>query len=120
MDKVDVQPYGYVGGPRFGPRGVHVERRTEGSLTLDIVDTRTKQLVWRGTAESSIDRDASPQERRERLQEAVSKILEKFPPAPDDRRGRSAPGYSTAADSEMGTPATSSAARSPDLTAPSM
>jgi len=73
-------------GYRYGPRGawygggVDVYEYEEGSLVVDIVDARTKQLVWRGTATSILDPDATPEERTERINEAVAKMFKDFPP----------------------------------------
>jgi hypothetical protein len=41
------------------------------------VDSRTKELLWRGTAESIIDPVAPP----ENIYEIVGKVLENYPPA---------------------------------------
>lgn len=51
-----------------------------GTLTLDVVDARTNRLVWRGWAESSIDGVIDNQQWLERrIDEAVTRILERFP-----------------------------------------
>src|SRR5919198_132637 len=48
--KFNVQDYGY-GAPRwFGRRDIRVDQYTEGTLTVDIIDAATRQLVWRGQA----------------------------------------------------------------------
>lgn len=52
----------------------------EGTLVVDVVSPRERRLLWRGTARGAIDRDATPEERDERVAEAVGKILEAFPP----------------------------------------
>jgi hypothetical protein len=79
QNKVDVNTYGY----RYGPRGrwwgrqVDVQRYKEGTLILDFVDGQSKQLFWRGTAVDAVYR---PEDLGDKLNEAVGKILEKFPP----------------------------------------
>jgi len=51
-----------------------------GTLTLDLVDTRTNKLIWRGWAERSIGGAIDKQEWMERqVDEAVTRILEKLP-----------------------------------------
>ncbi|MFQ5602982.1 MAG: DUF4136 domain-containing protein [bacterium] len=76
--KVDVNTTGYGYG-RWGYRGrsVHVHRYKEGTIVLDIVDPEMKQLIWRGAAVGVIKRmDAS----EEKINEAIQKVLEKYPP----------------------------------------
>jgi hypothetical protein len=67
--------YGTWWGP--GYRDVQVYQYEEGNLVLDLVDSVQKQLVWRGTA-SAVVGDPSGQEAK--IDEAVRKMLSKFPP----------------------------------------
>jgi predicted phage gp36 major capsid-like protein len=54
-----------------------------GTLTLDVVDARTKRLVWRGWAESTFDGVVDNQQWLEqRIDEAVARILERLPIVP--------------------------------------
>ena len=54
-DKFSVQDYGY-GPPRWwGRRDVRVDQYTEGTLTVDLIDAKTRQLVWRGRASGTIE-----------------------------------------------------------------
>jgi hypothetical protein len=82
QSRIQVTDWGYGYGPHAGwyGGGVDVYQYEEGSLIVDIVDARTKQLKWRGTATSIVDPDATPEERTQRINEAVAKIFEKFPP----------------------------------------
>jgi hypothetical protein len=71
-NKVDIDRYGYWG------RRVHVQRYKEGSIVLDIVDAKTKELIWRGVAQGTVHYlEGDP----ERVNEAVFKILEGYPPS---------------------------------------
>lgn len=60
--------------------GQEVRVYDEGTIVLDIVDPKEKKLIWRGTARGAVDDDLTPEEREERIQEAVAEILEGFPP----------------------------------------
>jgi hypothetical protein len=52
----------------------------EGSLVIDLVDTRTNTLVWRGWAEGSIDGIVERQDRMEEtVDRAVARIFESLP-----------------------------------------
>lgn len=68
--------YGYAGGPQTYARSY-----TEGTLTIDIYDTGTKQPVWHGVASQEISASKVTQEV---IDEAVAAVLAKFgapPPA---------------------------------------
>jgi uncharacterized protein DUF4136 len=58
----------------------YVRQYEEGSLILDLIDASNRQLVWRGSARAEVKPDASPQEKQKRLNEAVQRILERYPP----------------------------------------
>jgi hypothetical protein len=78
------QPYagwgrpGWWGGPYSGD-AVNVHQYQEGTLSLDVFDTRSHRPVWHGWAKNElsdddIERSAGP------LQRAVAAVLAKFPP----------------------------------------
>ncbi len=52
----------------------------EGTLILDIIDPKTRKLLWRGSAKGEVDFSASREAKQERVNEAVERILEQFPP----------------------------------------
>jgi hypothetical protein len=52
----------------------------QGSLIVDIVSVAQKQAVWRGAAEAKIDRRRTPEERQGIIDDAVTQMLQKFPP----------------------------------------
>ena len=80
--RIQVTDWGYGYGPhaRWYGGGLDVYEYEEGTLIVDIVDARSKQLVWRGTATRIIDPEITPEERTERINEAVAKVFEDFPP----------------------------------------
>ena len=57
-----------------------VEQIPVGTLMVDLVDTKAKELVWRGTASRIVDADETPKDRDEKVQEAVNKLFDGFPP----------------------------------------
>ncbi len=61
----------------------YVRQYLEGTLILDIVDGRNDRLIWRGWASGALDHDPKPEDVRMYVNEAVRKILEKFPPTGD-------------------------------------
>jgi hypothetical protein len=52
----------------------------QGSLIIDVVSPVQKQTVWRGSADTEIDRRRTKEERAAIIGEAVAKMFEKFPP----------------------------------------
>ena len=52
----------------------------EGTLILDIVDPGSDTVVWRGSAQAQLAGSGEPQTRQARIQTAVRRILERFPP----------------------------------------
>ncbi len=87
--KINVIDYGYsyggygrYYGGAWGGRNIDVYQYTEGTLILDFIDPRTKQLIWRGAATGTVDPDRPREEREKRLNKAIDKILAKFPPVP--------------------------------------
>ncbi|MCH7530471.1 MAG: DUF4136 domain-containing protein [Gemmatimonadetes bacterium] len=79
-----LRPYnGYYGYPSvgYGYAGTgRVREYLRGTLVLDIIDVRTDEVVFRGSARKSLDLDPDPEKLRMYVSEAVEKILEDFPP----------------------------------------
>jgi len=50
----------------------------EGTLVVDLYDAKTKQLVWRGSAEDTVSDKAEKNEKN--LDKAVAKMFKDFPP----------------------------------------
>jgi hypothetical protein len=85
QNKIEVSDWGYSYGRRgayYGARrsAVDVYQYQEGSLIIDIVDTKTHKLIWRGTARKVLDTNPTPEQRIATINAAVAKILEAFPP----------------------------------------
>jgi hypothetical protein len=63
----------------YGPE-VRPQVYDAGTLVIDLVDTRTNELAWRGWAEGSIEGAIDNQKwMEERIDEAVERILHKLP-----------------------------------------
>jgi hypothetical protein len=68
-----LREYNY--GPfRFGGRDINVDRYTEGSLIVDIIDTRTNQVIWRGHASGAVDLDSIDK----KITKSVDKLVNQF------------------------------------------
>ena len=82
-DKVNVQSWGYGYGWGYGPRGgdVTTHHYQEGTLILDFIDPKTKRLLWRGAGKKVLSEKTTPEKSKKEVNEAVQKILEKYPPS---------------------------------------
>jgi hypothetical protein len=74
--------WGYWGGGPHGYGGstTTVSQVPVGTLVVDLVDARAKQLVWQAVAEDTIRQSASPDERDARVSEAMKRVFADFPP----------------------------------------
>ncbi|MFA7444650.1 MAG: DUF4136 domain-containing protein [Flavobacteriaceae bacterium] len=81
--RVDVNQWNYGFGWGWGPFGfggntASVSRTTEGTLYIDLIDGKKKELVWQGIGEGMLTKNIERKE--ERINEFVNKILAKYPP----------------------------------------
>ena len=68
--------YGYGGGPVSST--TTIRKYTRGTLVIDIWDARTKELVWRGTANDTVSDD--PAKNDKKVQKALQKLFKQYPP----------------------------------------
>jgi hypothetical protein len=82
----DMGGYGYGPGWRggwYGGSGMSTSTTSTlniGSLALDMYDTSSKQLVWRGMASKTLDAKAKPDKRQKNINKAATKMLKNYPP----------------------------------------
>ena len=72
------------GGYRFPGSRSGAARASEivtGTLIVDLVDARTRTIVWRGTATKEIDTNAKPEQRERNINRAAEKLFTNYPPA---------------------------------------
>lgn len=62
----------------FGESYTTVEHYSVGTLVVDIFDTHTKKLLWRGSATDVLT--GKPNKDEKKLEKAVSKMFDHFPP----------------------------------------
>jgi hypothetical protein len=53
---------------------------TVGSFSLDMYDSKAKQMIWRGLATKTLDPKASAEKRQNNIRNGVNKLLKNFPP----------------------------------------
>jgi hypothetical protein len=82
-ERVDVynnSGFGFGWSPFWG-MGIgynHVNTTPEGTLIIDILDAKTKELVWQGEGSGYLTKDTDKKD--ERIKEFVDKILAQYPP----------------------------------------
>lgn len=72
-------PYGSGKYSAWGGGSSHVAFLSEGTLIIDIVDSDSNDLIWRGKASAVVERGSS-EEANKVVRKAVRKMLAKFPP----------------------------------------
>ena len=73
-------PVTYSSGSRYTGTSTNIRTYTEGTLAIDVFDVKKAQPAWHGVALKEIT-SSDRQNPRSIIQEAVTKILAKFPPA---------------------------------------
>jgi hypothetical protein len=70
--------WGYHAGVYGGMsrEGGQVREYSEGTVIVDFIDTKTREIIWRGTAVSTIDRPENP--RLDKLAKAVDKVMQRL------------------------------------------
>jgi hypothetical protein len=85
-ERVDVNQYnagwgygwGYGWNPYFWGGRTFVTTSTEGTLYIDLIDAKNKELIWEGMGTGYLTQDTNKKD--ERINEFVSKIIAEFPP----------------------------------------
>lgn len=70
--------YGAWGGYGYNT-STHVDQYTEGTVNIDMVDARAKQMVWEGVAVGRIKEERSNEELTEGVNSAVATMFEAYP-----------------------------------------
>lgn len=70
--------WGWGWNPYLWGGNTTVSRHTEGTLYIDIIDAKKKELIWQGEGEGVLTKDTHKKD--EVIKEFVAKILEQYPP----------------------------------------
>ena len=87
-EKIQVESYGYgtYGWYGYGWGGgvttTTVRRIPVGTVMIDLVDAKKKELVWRGIVKDEISTTAYPEEREQKAIKVARELFAGFPPAP--------------------------------------
>lgn len=70
-------------GPQFHAGHFPTTRVREykiGTLVVDIIESESKSVIWSSSAENTLSKYLSPQEREEKINSVVNAMLAEFPP----------------------------------------
>ncbi|MDI9257515.1 DUF4136 domain-containing protein [Flavobacterium sedimenticola] len=70
--------WGWGWNPYLWGGNTTVSRHTEGTLYIDIIDAKKKELIWQGEGEGVLTKDTHKKD--EVIKTFVAKILEQYPP----------------------------------------
>ena len=62
----------------FGGNTTNVNRYTEGTLFIDLIDASKKELIWQGEGQGTLTKN--PEKKDAMINEFVAKILQQYPP----------------------------------------
>jgi hypothetical protein len=68
--------FGYLWLPVYEEPGAHLP----GTLVIDILDPKSRDLIWRGSAEGAVLRYGGDAASQEELDDIATRILREFPP----------------------------------------
>ena len=72
-------PYGWGSG--FTTTRINYNTYTDGTLFIDMIDAKTKRLVWQGRGTKTLEPKASNEKREQNLAYALKQIFMYYPPA---------------------------------------
>jgi hypothetical protein len=81
-DYPDMYGYGYIyiWSTDFSTSSINFNTYANGTMFIDIIDARKKQLVWQGRGTAKVDPDLNSLIREKNVAETVKKIFTKYPP----------------------------------------
>lgn len=69
--------YPWYYGPNFG---VQISEYTEGTLFVDLIDAKKKELAWQGIGSGGLSTTGNVSKKEERVKEFVTQIMMQYPP----------------------------------------
>ena len=75
--------YGYGGFGGFGRNAMPVTQYKAGTVVIDVIDARRKELAWRGTGQAQVNQNTIDEVESNRI---VNGILSTYPPGSNAQR----------------------------------
>ncbi|MGM0570969.1 DUF4136 domain-containing protein [Marinobacter sp.] len=86
VERLDTTGFSYglgFGSGRFGwglSTAPPVREVREGQLVVELVDSTTNRVVWRGASKRYLNENQSPETRQQLIDEVVASMFERYPP----------------------------------------
>jgi hypothetical protein len=87
--RMDVSSFGYGGyagwsgwGGAYGSSSVTVTDIPMGTVVVDLVDTASNALIWRGIATDTLLTNPTPEKSEKRINKGIEKLFRNYPVAP--------------------------------------
>lgn len=84
QDKVEVTDWGYRYSYDYwgyGGRDISVYNYQQGTLIVDLIEAKTMELVWRGSATKALETNPTPEQVEKTLNEAIARMFQRYPPS---------------------------------------
>ena len=76
--------YGWGWRPFYNNFNNNISTTTQGSLYIDLIDAKKKELVWQGKGSGSLNTSSNVDKREARIRTFVAEIMTKYPPGADN------------------------------------
>ena len=76
--------YGWGWSPFYNNFNNNVSTSTQGSLYIDLIDAKKKELVWQGKGSGYLSTSSNVDKKEARIKEFVAEIMTKYPPGLED------------------------------------
>lgn len=76
--------YGWGWSPFYNNFNNNVSTSTQGSLYIDLIDAKKKELVWQGKGSGYLRSYSNVDKKEARIKEFVTEIMTKYPPGADN------------------------------------
>lgn len=78
-----VYGYGWGWSPYYWRNSGRTSMSTEGSLYIDLIDAKRKEMIWQGKGSGYLSSTSNIEKKEARIKEFVTEIMTKYPPGSD-------------------------------------
>ena len=78
-EKTNMTTMGYSYGRYWGGTNVYVSLSKEGTVVIELIDMKKKEVFWQGVVEGTVEEDLSSTEMRKKYAEIAEELFSDFP-----------------------------------------